>query len=730
LATENQLDNNEKIGLIGASVVNTENSFDVVLLADMARGGDLGLRIRRELQALSGRGYRCGLRHLGPRGVIGPDIARCLRDGLAVPLAPDEPVETRLAIGYVPQTFDRTAGAAGIKAERVVLVVDTPPSLECMGHWFAFGVGPVTWAPANRWVRARIEELGFPVPVSEEDWRAIATPCRPRPDRAPLRLRPVAGRVGSALASQWPETSAEIDTTYPAGGAFDIWMHGGPPPDLEKDSDEASDWVIMDTSDMSVERFIEALDVFAFFPGEKPTELPEASIVAAMASGKPVILPHRYRPHFGDAALYAEPGEALDAAAALLGEEGALAALREAAAEHCRLSNSEEAYLARIEALIGAPNCSDPAPAPVMPRPSGGARRILFVPSSGVGLGHTTRLLAIARRLDHVLEPVFANMGHPGVLHDAFGYHAEFIAAHADTDGGFASWDRWFSYELAEIIERYDPAVVVFDGNNPTDGLIRAAMTHGATRLAWVRRGMCPEKPSPYLGNTRFFDCVIEPGEYAAERDTGPTVRLRHEVVQVPPIRLLDDSDLLDRDTARAQMGLDPDKPAVLVQPGSGANRDIVDLTDRIIADLVRFDGLQIVIAEWSNGTISLPHWPGTRRLCGYPISRYFAAFDFSVSAAGYNTFHEVIAHSLPTIFVPNRHPSMDDQGARAEFAQDHGAGFDLGEEDLPLLPTLCRAMLNPEANAVLRDGCAAFDRTNGATSAAEIVMCLAEGAP
>jgi hypothetical protein len=64
---------------------------------------------------------------------------------------------------------------------------------------------------------------------------------------------------------------------------------------------------------------------------------------------------------------------------------------------------------------------------------------------------------------------------------------------------GVSPWDRWFSYELSEIIERYDPAVVVFDGNNPTDGLIRATMTHGATRLAWVRRGMCPEKPSPYL---------------------------------------------------------------------------------------------------------------------------------------------------------------------------------------------------------------------------------------
>jgi hypothetical protein len=660
-------------------VVDTENSFDVVLLADMTRGGDIGLRIRRELQALSGHGYRCGLRNLlpGSTGVIGPDIDRCIREGLALPLAPGQAVEARLAIGYSPGSLDAAVDISGVTAERIVLVIDTPPSPQQMGHWFAFGVGPVTWAPTNRWVRARLEELGFQVPVTEEDWRAIAMPCRARAARAPLRFRPVAGRVGTSKASHWAKTAAEIDATYPTGGTFDIWMHGGPPAALENDCAGAAEWSIFGPADMSVERFIEALDVFAYFPGATSADLPEASITAAMASGKPVVLPHCYRPQFGDAALYADPTEALQAAADLLGDEAALGRLRDTAAEHCRLSNSEAAYLARIEDLIGAPVASAPARTPVTPRPSNGPRRVLFVPSSGVGLGHTTRLLAIARRLDHALEPVFASVGPAGGVHDVFGYHAEFIAAHADTNAGFATWDHWFSHELSEIIGRYDPAVVVFDGNNPSDGLIRATMTHGATRLAWIRRAMCPEKPSPFIGNTRFFDCVIEPGEYAAERDTGPTVRLRHEVVQVPPIRLLDDAEILPRGRARrdgprprqarragsAGIGREPGhrRPH---RPDRHRPRPVRRVADRDRRMVQRRD--------------HLPHWPGTRRLRGYPISRYFAAFDFSVSAAGYNTFHEVIAHGLPTIFVPNRHPSMDGQGARAEFAQDHGAGFDL----------------------------------------------------
>ena len=707
----------------------SNNMFDVVLLADMTRGGDIGLRIRRELQALAGRGYRCALRHLPPgsRQTVSPDIQRCVREGLALPVAAEATISARLAIAYSPGVLSAPVDLDGLSAEQVILVVDSPPSPGQMGYWFGFGLGPMCWAPTNRWVRARLMELGFPVPLTDEDWRAIATPCRPRPDPAPARAVPVLGRVSTSSASQWPETAEALDATYAAGGAFDVWMHGSPPGDLRKESTGASSWTIVDPADMSVERFVEAIDVLAYFPAAKSPELPEAAIVAAMASGKPVLLPERFRPHFGRGAVYADASEAIAVAARLLDDAPALEVLRETAAEHCRWSNAQGSYLERIETLIGPPECAGPATVraeTVHPVPAAG--RVLFVPSSGIGLGHVARLLAIARRLEDAVEPVFASLGQAGDVIDAFGYRSEYIPSRSDTRAPMPEWDAWFRHDLGEVIDRYEPSVVVFDGNNPTPALVQAALAHGACRLVWVRRGMCPQTPSPFLDNARFFDCVIEPGEYAAELDNGPTSRLRHEVVQVPPIRLLDDAELLSREAARGEMGLAPDRPAVLVQPGSGANRDIVELTDRLVSDLRRFEGLQIVIAEWSNGAISLPHWPGTRRLRGFPISRHFNAFDFSVAAAGYNTFHEVIAHGLPTIFVANRHPSMDDQGARAEFAQDHGAAFDLKEQEMHLFPTLCRAMLNPEANAVLREGCAGFDRTNGAAKAAAIIKRLA----
>ena len=52
-----------------------------------------------------------------------------------------------------------------------------------------------------------------------------------------------------------------------------------------------------------------------------------------------------------------------------------------------------------------------------------------------------------------------------------------------------------------------------------------------------------------------------------------------------------------------------------------------------------------------------------------YPMSRYFAAFDGAVAAAGYNAYHELIELGVPSLFVPMPRDT-DDQAARARYAE------------------------------------------------------------
>jgi hypothetical protein len=233
--------------------------------------------------------------------------------------------------------------------------------------------------------------------------------------------------------------------------------------------------------------------------------------------------------------------------------------------------------------------------------------------------------------------------------------------------------------------------------------------------------------PSAYLENARFFDLVIEPGELAAAEDTGPTAARRAEALVVDPIRLLDPEELLEREAAAAALGLDPARPAVLVQLGAGGNRDLVAIVDETVRRLRAFPRLQIVVVEWANGQVPLSLWPGVTRLRGFPVSQYFRAFDFAIGAAGYNGFHEAIGFALPTAFVANTDPQLDDQLARARWAQETGVGLDLPEDQLFHLPAICEVLMQEPARAVVRRACRRWQRPNGAVAAADAVAALVQ---
>ena len=59
-----------------------------------------------------------------------------------------------------------------------------------------------------------------------------------------------------------------------------------------------------------------------------------------------------------------------------------------------------------------------------------------------------------------------------------------------------------------------------------------------------------------------------------------------------------------------------------------------------------------------------------------YPNALFFNAFDISVQAGGYNSFHEMRQLGIPTLFLPNMNTGMDDQLARCEVAVEEGWGI------------------------------------------------------
>ena len=326
--------------------------------------------------------------------------------------------------------------------------------------------------------------------------------------------------------------------------------------------------------------------------------------------------------------------------------------------------------------------------------------------------------MAIARRLGPDVEPLFFTLSGAAPAVEAMGFPVEYAASYGTVGAGNDyRWSRRLRGRLRAAIAEADPDMIVFDGTHPYEALL-GALPGGRTAV-WCRRALWKHGSSRVpLGRAGAFDAVLEPGELAESEDRGPTVSLRDRAHRVGPIVLLDRSELLERAEAEAELGLEPGKTNVLLTLGQGA--EVRDATARCLRALAGRDDVQVAALSSAIAALDDAAPPeGVIELrATYPMSRYFAAFDAAVAAAGYNAFHELIALGVPTLFVPMRRET-DDQPARARYAESRGIGFGVeGPADGGLEAKL-EPLLDAGERSAIASRLAELDPPSGAAEAA-----------
>ena len=366
--------------------------------------------------------------------------------------------------------------------------------------------------------------------------------------------------------------------------------------------------------------------------------------------------------------------------------------------------------------------------APADPSAGGQApRKVLFATSNGTGLGHLNRAMAVARRLPAGHESVLFTLSQAVPVVAGAGFRVEYHPSYRRPGSGSDwQWNMRLRRRLEALLEREQPDLLVFDGVHPYRALTHVLTAPGAPRSLWCRRPLWREgSATAPLARTPAVDAVLEPGERAASLDRGPTAARRDEAIRVDPVVDLDAAELLERERAASELGLDPDMPTALVNLGQGGASDRA--VARVLARLAAEPGLQVAALQSSIGAgLSVPE--GVRLLrATFPMSRYFRAFDLAVAAAGYNAFHELIAFGVPSLFVPM--PRLtDDQAARARWAAEQGCGRALSGPGDPALEDELGALLDGAERERLRRGCAERFTGNGAADAATVVARLAAG--
>ncbi|AYY15222.1 UDP-N-acetylglucosamine--LPS N-acetylglucosamine transferase [Actinobacteria bacterium YIM 96077] len=339
-------------------------------------------------------------------------------------------------------------------------------------------------------------------------------------------------------------------------------------------------------------------------------------------------------------------------------------------------------------------------------------------------MGHLTRLLAYATRAEREIEPHFLSLSQAVPVVATYGYPFEYLPSMDATGLAPRRWHAYFAESVSQTVERIQPGVVVFDGTWPYEGipLVREAFPY--VRWVWSRRGMWkPGIGDDRLGKADWFDLVVQPGDLAAELDRGATAKAAAQ--RIGPVTLLDRDDLDGRDAARAALGLAGDVPMALVSLGAGNINDTSGDVGASIAAL-RALGVEVCVTRAEIAMQGGEH-PDVHVVRTYPLSRYFRAFDVAISAAGYNSFHELLRFGVPSLFVPNQSTALDDQASRTRFAAGHGFAHQLASISVDGAKPLIADLLEHGSRMVerVRD----IDPGNGAGEAAEHIAELAETA-
>jgi hypothetical protein len=222
-----------------------------------------------------------------------------------------------------------------------------------------------------------------------------------------------------------------------------------------------------------------------------------------------------------------------------------------------------------------------------------------------------------------------------------------------------------------------------------------------------------------------MMDYIVEPGDIARSYDHGPTSK-RKDAELTSPVSLFQKDTALSREESRKILGLDPNRPAVLVQLGTG-DSDVNEKMTAALAGLIGWKDLQVVLTKKpidKDGNSLAPDGLDLKVIRYFPLAQVLHAFDAGVCATGYNGVHELLPAQIPTVFVSNIR-GTDDQEARAQWCHDFGFALRADQADLADITATVKKLQDLQMRTSLIAKCAELAEVSGSTEIAKIFLKL-----
>ncbi|MFG3342786.1 glycosyltransferase [Glycomyces sp. NPDC048151] len=356
--------------------------FDVVFCLDWRPFGGPQKSTIEEVKALKAAGLRIAVMHLESwRHMTVEDRPMCepfqrlVNDGAVEQvLVTDDVTCGLLVLRYPPILQFRSREVSNVRPERMVVLANQAPHerdgsdtryVPDACHANAadmFGVEPL-WVPQGPQVREALAGLTAAA-LADFDMPGILDAADVAPARTGFRSSlPVVGRHSRDDWTKWP-TRADLPLVYPGDGRWDVRVMGGAASVARITGQEPpSAWTCYGFDETDVDSFLYQLDFWIYFPHPQQYEAFGRAVLEALAAGCVTVLPPRFEPTFGDAALYCEPSEVAGLVDGLYADPERFLDQSALAQQRVRERFSHDTYRALVKDLLDRPAPAAPATA-------------------------------------------------------------------------------------------------------------------------------------------------------------------------------------------------------------------------------------------------------------------------------------------------------------------------------------------------------------------------------
>ena len=367
--------------------------------------------------------------------------------------------------------------------------------------------------------------------------------------------------------------------------------------------------------------------------------------------------------------------------------------------------------------------------------------RILFYAVNGLGLGHVTRLMAIAREIRNLkrgTEILFLTSSEADSIIYKEGFPAvklpsKTIARESGMQARIHS--RMLQQTAWSVFSAFNPHVTVVD-TFPLGFCyeLDPVLMWKTCKFVFIYRQRKSEKAldKRFQAALQRYNLVIVPHE---KQEFGVAMPPGVRSLFAGKIIIRGKKDLLPAETVKQEFGLPPDKKNVLITLGGGGQKGLETQIDKVLDVLAGYPAVHPVVAQGNllrclNTRCTAANGNGRPYSVikqYFPLCELYNAFDYVVAGCGYNTVNELLYFNKPAVYLPFER-QVDDQVLRAQTIHDAGLGLKADPENTDSIKESFNGLLDDDVYWAIKKNLGKMRFRNSAGKSARAILKL--GAP